>query len=406
MSANSRKKLYLIDPGLHKGLIDNCRAALPKYDLAVLNPTDTSSFEQLAEQMRANSPEIQAVISIGEAAFTERSPGQQLHEISDIPVVMYLGDSPADGLRTATNKFPRSLDRLVVATMCEEWGRMWRENVCEKSHICIVNGAGIARAQDVSIPQDERWAHQRQPAAICPINLIHYSMSNRALNADQIFDVAKGEGDAFLRRFSSVTEMALADFPLSNYEIVLRETADDPAFAALEQRMQLYYYANAFIKLRRRERLVSELVHLPVVFLGEGFPLSLIHRYNDRFSPIAHDNLIPYLKRAMFIIDPPQICDTIHERVVFGTRCGLLPIAQENPAMLRWFKHEDNCLLYNKSRSVTEIMRLYLGQARKVFDMWRSAHRTIELHGIAYESFWIIDAEVARLRKERGLGAN
>lgn len=397
-----KRKVFLIDNNWHHGLRENLRNYFNDFDVVEIDPRSQASVNLLYEFTITKPEQVYTIISVGELAFTFLFDNRIIHEKTDIPIIFLGGDSPADYRRVNLNKIPFDFSRVIVATFCEEWDYLWKKHF-KPSHTCIIDGSVFSQRPNSTLgDQSVTWG-SRSSTAVLPANLIHYSSNNTALNSEGLISLASRFGERYEFHFRAVAEAILNNDNLELIALIEMELKEDPEFQDTDSHLNLYYHVNAFIKLRRREALIVSLMKQPVVFLGDGYPEQWKTIAPNQFGSVTGRDLSVFFLRARMIIDPPQVCNTIHDRMIYGIRCGMVPLTKANSTIKRWFRHGENVLFYENADDAARLVGETLADPEKSFQLAKNAYSTLDNYQIENQSLSILNGVICKVRKERNL---
>lgn len=398
----SKRKVFLIDENSHHGLRENLQNFFNDFDVIDIDSRSRASLQLLYEYTITKPDQVYTIISVGERAFTFFFDNRFMHEKTDIPIVFLAADSPADYRRRNINKIPFDFSRVIVASMCEEWDCLWKKHF-KPTHTCIIDGSVFAQRQNLPLgDQSATWA-TRSTTAVLPAHLIHYSSYNTPLNSDGLISLASTFGERYQSHFRTVAEAILNNDNLELLALIEMELKEDPEFQDTDSHLNLYYHVNAFIKLRRREALIVSLLKQPVVFHGDGYPEQWKTIAPNRFGSVTSRDLSSVFVRGRMIIDPPQVCNTIHDRMIYGIRCGMVPLTKANSTIKRWFRHGENVLFYENADDAARLVGETLADPEKSFQIAKNAYSTLDNYQIEHQSLSILNGVICKVRKERNL---
>ncbi len=352
-------------------------------DVAVISISEPG-FKANLEGLLRQPERIIGFISISLYAFEFKLTGGYLHEVTDIPVLLYLLDHPAR-FRTI---FPPHFERIVIATTDPEWADFWTTYINPQARCCVTN-IGFGRSPRLEGMESDFEAFMaRAQWAVMPVNFTQYGRDlPELMTAIDNLPAATG---APVRR---MIERAMAEFAIPVHEIVASEwyvEQDDDVFESL---CLLIPIVDAFRKLARRHFVLESLIDMPVLFTGLCYPEDMVRRHPEKFTDTKMKETFELLKQSRVVVNTNSGMNALHDRIVNAIHVGAVSLTDRNPFIDRLFGEDGGLALYDYDRMPPkERLAALIEEPEVAFEMALTARARMDQDGLFEHNFRVMEA--------------
>ena len=359
------------------------------FNVELVNVAAPDISETINALLSTRLNEIFCFVSLNYYGALIRLGGQLLHRATGVPLVFYLMDHPVYFLESQLPEYEGAIVFIPGRDLAE-----FVETYYPRNPVAVDALVFCAPPFPVDAPSRDDFLGRRN-AILAPMNLSIWD-----LTMDGIWDLIKQLPAERKTGVVRLIEAALEDCftPLHVMAQRLRLAETIASWQTIDIKPAL-----DFVKLWRRNRMIRELIELPILVSSKYVPADLQLKYPQKFTTHSIAETLPLYRRYRFVLNAsPLMTYALHDRVM-NSMCGnSVTITDPNNWTAEVMTDEKDVLIYDYAAgtAAAKIAR-YIDDPDAAYQLTENAYDLrVRQNAFATDSFEKLIGVVERRRAE------